>query len=131
MVFQLSNIEPGRNLDNTTDLYTFTDDPNEYTGIIGNDKQLRARASWQSPIDGVVVPLRIDGGLFSPVRLRDYTFGDPIFELIWWDTLDSWNVRALNTSTNSLEFIRYPFEAAPEGSNQAIRLNISQSRACS
>ena len=131
VVFQLSNIEPGRNLDNTSDLYTFTDDPNEYTGIIGNDEQLRARASWQSPIDGVVVPLRIDGSSFSPVRLRDYTFGDPIFELIWWDTLDSWNVRALNTSTNSLEFIRYPFEAAPAGSNQAIRLNISQSRACS
>ena len=131
VTFRLSNIEPGRNLDNTSDLYTFTDDPTEYTGIIGSDKRLLAHASWQSPIDGLVIPLRIDNSTLSPVRLQDYTYGDPIFELIWWDTLNAWNIRSLNTVTDTIEFDRTPFTTPPAGRNQAVKLNISQSRSCS
>ena len=131
VTFQLSNIEPGRNLDNTSDLFTFTDDPSEYTGVIGSDKRLLAYASWQSPIDGLVIPLRIDNTTLSPVRLQDYTYGDPIFELIWWDTLNAWNIRSLNAATNTIEFRRTPFATPPSGENLAIRLNISQSRSCS
>ena len=131
VVFRLSNIEPGRNLDDTGDLYTFTDDPGEYTGVIGNDRQLVARASWQRPIDGLVIPLRIDNSTLIPRRLQDYTFGDPVFELVWWDTLNAWNIRSLNTATNMIEFDRTPFTDPPAGRNQAVRLNISQSRSCS
>lgn len=131
VTFQLSNIEPGRNLDDATDNYTFTDDPGEYTGIIGSDKRLLAHASWKTPIDGLVIPLRIDNSTLSPVRLQDYTYGDPIFELIWWDTLNAWNIRSLNTTTNTIEFRRTEFSDPPAGENQAIRLNISQSRSCS
>ena len=131
VTFQLSNIEPGRNLNDTGDLYTFTDDPGEYTGVIGTDRRLLAHASWKTPIDGLVIPLRIDNTTQSPVRLQDYTYGDPIFELIWWDTLDAWNIRALNTMTDTIEFRRTEFSSPPAGENQAIRLNISQSRSCS
>ena len=131
VTFQLSNIEPGRNLNDTGDLYTFTDDPGEYTGVIGTDRRLLAHASWKTPIDGLVIPLRIDNTTQSPVRLQDYTYGDPIFELIWWDTLDAWNIRALNTTTDTIEFRRTEFSDPPAGENQAIRLNISQSRSCS
>ena len=130
VTFQLSNIEPGRNLDDATDNHTFTDDPGEYTGVIGNDMQLLAHASWNVPIDGLVIPLRIDNSSLSPVRLQDYTFGDPIFELVWWDTLNAWNIRSLNTATNMIEFTRTPFTDPPAGRNQAVRLNISQSRSC-
>ena len=131
VTFQLSNVEPGRNLNDVHDNFTFTDDPGEYTGIIGNDRQLLAHASWNVPIDGLVIPLRIDNSTLSPVRLQDYTYGDPIFELIWWDTLNAWNIRSLNTATNMIEFTRTPFTTPPAGENQAIKLNISQSRSCS
>ena len=130
VTFQLSNIEPGRNLNDASDHYTFTDDPGEYTAVIGNDKQLLAHASWNSPIDGVVIPLRIDNSTLTPRRLQDYAYGDPIFELIWWDTLNAWNIRSLNTATNRIEFDRTPFTNPPAGRNQAVRLNISQSRSC-
>ena len=90
-----------------------------------------AHASWQSPIDGLVIPLRIDNSTLSPVRLQDYTYGDPIFELIWWDTLNAWNIRSLNTVTDTIEFDRTPFTTPPAGRNQAVKLNISQSRSCS
>ena len=89
LAFRLSNIEPGRDLDDTSDLHTFTDDPDEYTGVgIGTDGRLTARASWQVPIDGVVVPLRVTNTSTTPVELRNYTFGNPIFELLFWDTLN-------------------------------------------
>ena len=131
LAFRLSNIEPGRNLRDETDLSTFLDDPTEYTAIIGSDESLVGRASWQGPIDGLVIPLRIDNTTLSPVRLRDYTWGDPIFELIFWDTLNAWNIRSLNTTSNMIEFRRTPFATPPAGENLAIRLNISQSRSCS
>ena len=78
-----------------------------------------------------MIPLRIDNTTLSPVRLRDYTWGDPIFELIFWDTLNAWNIRSLNTTSNMIEFRRTPFATPPAGENLAIRLNISQSRSCS
>ena len=131
VTFQLSNIEPGRNLDDADDHHTFTDDPSEYTGIIGTDRRLRAHASWNSPIDGLVIPLRIDNSTLTPRRLQDYAYGDPIFELIWWDTLNAWNIRSLNTATSNIEFDRTPFTTPPAGRNQAVKLNISQSRSCS
>ena len=131
VTFRLSNIEPGRNLDDANDFHTFTDDPGEYTGVIGSDRRLLAHASWNSPIDGLVIPLRVDNSTISPRRLQDYAYGDPIFELVWWDTLDAWNIRSLNTATNMIEFDRTPFTDPPAGRNQAVRLNISQSRSCS
>lgn len=130
LAFRLSNIEPGRNLADTSDLSTFLDDPTEYTAVIGTDERLVGRASWQGPIDGLVIPLRIDNTTLSPPRLQDYTWGDPIFELIFWDTLNSWNIRSLNTVTNMIEFRQTPFATPPAGENLAIRLNISQSRSC-
>ncbi|MGC6517601.1 MAG: type IV pilus modification PilV family protein [Candidatus Puniceispirillaceae bacterium] len=135
LAFRLSNIEPERNLDNTSDLHTFTDDPKEYTGIIGDDGRLMARASWQEPIDGVVVPLRIvdpthPDNATVPVELRNYTFGNPIFELVFWDTLNSWNIRALDTTLNKIVFRRIMFAPGNDDQTQAIRLNINQSRRC-
>ena len=129
LAFRLSNIEPGRDLDDLTDLHTFTDDPDEYTGVIGSDGQLSAQASWQVPIDGVVVPLRVTGTT-PPVELRDYSFGNPIFELVFWDTLNAWNIRALNTTTNNIAFRRIPFAPGNSNQTQAIRININQSRRC-
>lgn len=131
VTFQLSNIEPGRNLDNASDFHTFTDDPSEYTAVIGSDKRLLAHASWNSPIDGLVIPLRIDNSTLTQRRLQDYAYGDPIFELVWWDTLDAWNIRSLDPGTNTIAFQRTEFSDPPAGENQAIRLNISQSRSCS
>ena len=131
VTFQLSNIEPGRNLDNASDFHTFTDDPGEYTAVIGSDKRLLAHASWNSPIDGLVIPLRVDNSTLTPRRLQDYAYGDPIFELVWWDTLDAWNIRSLDADTNTIAFQRTEFSDPPAGENQAIRLNISQSRSCS
>lgn len=133
LAFRLSNIEPGRDLDDLSDLHTFTDDPDEYTGVIGADGQLSAQASWQVPIDGVVVPLRITGATpdpDEPYELRDYSFGNPIFELVFWDTLNAWNIRALDTSTNSIVFRRIPFAPGNDDQTQAIRMNINQSRRC-
>lgn len=129
LAFRLSNIEPGRDLDDTSDLHTFTDDPNEYTGVIGSDGQLTAQASWQVPIDGVVVPLRVTGTT-PPVELRDYSFGNPIFELVFWDTLNAWNIRALDTSANNIVFRRIAFAPGNSDQTQAIRININQSRSC-
>ena len=130
LAFELSNIEPGRDLDDVNDLQTFTDDPGEYTGVIGANGRLRAQASWQEPIDGVVVPLRVTNTSTTPVELRNYTFGNPIFELLFYDTLNSWNIRALNPSTNQIEFRRIPFVEGNSNQIQAIRLNINQSRRC-
>ena len=133
LAFRLSNIEPGRDLDDLSDLHTFTDDPDEYTGVIGADGQLSAQASWQVPIDGVVVPLRITGSTpdaGEPYELRDYSFGNPIFELVFWDTLNAWNIRALDTSTNSIVFRRIAFAPGNDDQTQAIRMNINQSRRC-
>ena len=130
LAFRLSNIEPGRDLDDTSDLHTFTDDPDEYTGVIGTDGRLTARASWQVPIDGVVVPLRVTNTSTTPVELRNYTFGNPIFELLFWDTLNSWNIRALDPVTNKVVFRRIPFAPGNANQTQAIRLNINQSRRC-
>ena len=62
-----------------------------------------------------MIPLRIDNTTQSPVRLQDYNYGDPIFELIWWDTLDAWNIRALNTMTDTIEFRRTEFSSPPAG----------------
>ena len=130
LAFRLSNIEPGRDLDDLSDLHTFTDDPDEYTGVIGTDGRLSAQASWQVPIDGVVVPLRVNDTSTSPVELENYTFGNPIFELIFWDTLQKWNIRALNTTTNEVEFTEFNFTDVSDGQTQAIRMNINQSRRC-
>ncbi len=129
LAFRLSNIEPGRDLDDLDDLHTFTDDPDEYTGVIGDDGQLTAQASWQVPIDGVVVPLRVTGTT-PPVELRDYSFGNPIFELVFWDTLNAWNIRALDPDTNTISFRRIPFAPGTSDQTQAIRININQSRRC-
>ena len=131
VVFRLSNMEPGRNLDATSDLHTFTDDPGEYTGTIGSDGTLTAHASWRNPIDGVVIPLRVTNTSTTPVQLRNYTFGNPIFELIWWDTLNAWNVRSVNTTTNMIEYQSFSFSPGGPDQTQAIRLNINQSRQCS
>ena len=130
LAFRLSNIEPGRDLDELSDLHTFTDDPDEYTGVIGTDGRLSAQASWQVPIDGVIVPLRVNNTSTSPVELRNYTFGNPIFELVFWDTLNAWNIRALDPDTNTISFRRIPFAPGNDGQVQAIRLNINQSRRC-
>ena len=102
----------------------------EYTGVIGTDGRLSAQASWQVPIDGVVVPLRVNDTSTSPVELENYTFGNPIFELIFWDTLQKWNIRALNTTTNEVEFTEFNFTDVSDGQTQAIRMNINQSRRC-
>ena len=131
VVFRLSNMEPGRNLDATSDLHTFTDDPGEYTGTIGADGTLTAHASWRNPIDGVVIPLRVTNVGTPPAQLRNYSFGNPIFELIWWDTLNAWNVRSVNTTTNTIEYQSFSFNPGGADQTQAIRLNINQSRQCS
>lgn len=130
LAFRLSNIEPGRDLDDTSDLHTFTDDPDEYTGVIGADKSLTARASWQVPIDGVVVPLRVEDTSTLPVELRRYSHGNPIFELLFWDTLNSWNIRSLDLGTGQIVFQTFPFAPGNANQTQAIRLNINQSRRC-
>ena len=141
MSFRLSNIESGRNLDDRDDLHTFTDDPGEYTAVIGDDNTLVARASWRDPIDGVVVPLRIIGdqpGVEFRRELADYDLdgdpnnapNDPTFELLFYDTLDAWNIRSLDPVTNEIVFRRFEFVEGNENQTQAIRLNISQSRRC-
>ncbi len=139
MGFRISNIEDNRNLDNQSDLHTFTDDPGEYTAVIGDDNSLVAAASWRDPIDGVVIPLRVAGSSPNSLfrrELRDYNsdlaFGndDPIFELLFYDTLDAWNIRSLDPVTNTIVFRRFAFVEGNADQTQAIRLNISQSRRC-
>ena len=134
LTFRLSNIEPGRDLDDETDLHTFTDDSGEYDGgsgsVIDSDGVLVANAHWQSPTDGVVVPLGIDNATLTPRELNQYAYGNPIFELVWWDTLDKWNIRSLITDNNTVGFRQVNFAPGNSFQNQAIRLNIEQSQRC-
>ena len=132
--FRLSNIEVGRNLDNTSDMYTFTDDPMEYTAVIGADGTLIANAAWNSAHDGVVVPLRLPADTMvsddNTTELNTYANGDPILELLFWDSLQEWRIRTLNAAQDAVEYRNFTIDDDSGTKTPAIKLNVSKSERC-
>ena len=132
--FRLSNVEPGRNLDNDSDTFTVVDDPTEYTGIIGADGTLTANARWNDAHDGVVLPLRLPSDTVvsadNYTELNTYAYGDPILELLYRDSINSWRLRTLNDAKTMVEYRNIPIDDDSGNQVPAIKLNIAQSQRC-
>ena len=57
---QFENLEPGRDLTDTTDVYTFADDDNEYqSGSVSAGGSVKAEPTWGRAHNGFVVPLKL------------------------------------------------------------------------
>lgn len=143
---QLSNIEAGRDLEDIEDIFTFADDPGEYSGdngtaIISSTGVITMSPTWNVAHDGLIIPLRLpDNDSYSEEylpRLSAYSQdpdGDgqvnPRLELSAADTMHHWRVRAPDETGSTITMREQAFNLGAADERSVIQLNIGQSRAC-
>jgi len=142
---KIENFEPGRDLTDITDVYTFADDDDEYqTGIIGVDGSIIAEPSWASAHDGFVVPLKLPAGAVDADGIFDLKFydqrpvvsnkatPDPIVQILSTNTLRKWNFHAVigDKEEHRVGYKDIDFDFGTEAPINAIKIVTHQSHRC-
>jgi prepilin-type N-terminal cleavage/methylation domain-containing protein len=142
---QFENLEPGRDLTDTTDVYTFADDDDEYqSGVVSANGSVTANPTWGRAHDGFVVPLKLPAGAVDSDGIFDLRFydqrpasspnrtGDPNLHSLSTNALTKWNVRARisDESGDRVEFVEIPFGLGSSAPNSAIQIKVQESKRC-
>lgn len=141
---RMSNIDNGRQLDNSSDIFTFADDAGDFVGSIGDNGtagELVTFAAWNDYPDGVVIPLTLPdgttGSALNPPDLANYDkdadgdgISNPRVQLEFWDSVDTWNIRALNAANDDVVFRSFTIDSNSVTGNTAIEINIDSSQRC-
>ena len=142
---QFENLEPGRDLTDTTDVYTFADDDNEYqSGSVSAEGSVTAEPTWGRAHDGFVVPLKLPAGAVDADGIFDLRFydqrpatstkptGNPSLHLLSTNSLTKWNVRARIRGEygDRVDFVEIPFEMGSAAPKTAIQIRVQASKRC-
>ena len=109
---------------------------------IGPDGRLTSSVRWLKPSDGLVLPLRLGAGARNPVTGRYELSGydqdpdgdgvvDPNLEMLGWNSLQGWNIRATADDGQSVIYKQIPFNMGKADQKTDIQLKISESQPCS
>jgi hypothetical protein len=142
---QFNNLEPSRDLTDTSDVYTFADDEGEYeSGRISATGSIIAHPEWQRAHDGFVLPLKLPDGAVGENGIYDLKFYDqrppgstapspnPNLNIISTNSLDRWNIRSRISDEDGsrVEFVEIPFDMTSTNPKTAIQIRVSEAAPC-
>jgi len=141
---RMSNIDDGRTLDNSSDIFVYADDEADFVGSIGDNGtagEFVSFSAWDDYPDGAVLPLTLpdgtSGDASNPPELASYDqdpdmdgMSNPRVELEFWDSVNNWNIRALNADNDDVIFRSFMIDDDPTTGNTAIEINIDTSQRC-
>ena len=141
---RMSNLDDGRELDNSSDIFVYADDEGDFVGSIGDNGtagEFVSFSAWDDYPDGAVLPLTLpdgtSGNASNPPELASYAqdpdmdgMSNPRVQLEFWDNVNKWNIRALNAANDDVVFRSFTIDDDPTTGNTAIEVNIDTSQRC-